>query len=224
MRPRLPVATLSGAALIIVIAAAFGVLSNQPRPSDGVGASASDVALASPSAASEPAAGPTTTPPIIVITAPPTASPNPTPAPTPTPEPTIGPCGPGLMEAQVVSWEGAAGSRIATLTARNTGDRACLVATTTRSQLIDGAGTVLADSGPAPDSAALTVAPGEAIHALTRVSNVCTSPVVPAVTVRFDAGGGSVITARPVSATDVTVPPCNGPSQPSGMDPPIWSH
>ena len=182
-----------------------GVGDATPAPSPG----ASLVASAPVVAASDSPA-PTTAP----TTAP-------TPAPTPTP---IAACEPSALAARVTSWEGAAGSRIGNVTLTNTGSDACTLTEMARPMLIDGRGAVLAqgrlDTNP---GSTIDVRPGTTLTTEVLVSNVCGAPPVPPVTIAFDLGADRRLVAEPVSPTDATVPPCNGPGMPAEIQMHPWS-
>ena len=154
-------------------------------------------------------------------------SPAPTPAPTPTTAPTaaaIRPCDPGALAARVTSWEGAAGSRIGNVTLTNTGSDPCTLTEMARPMLIDGRGAVLAqgrlDTNP---GSTIEVRPGTSLTTQVLVSNVCGAPPVPPVTIAFDLGDDRRLVAEPVSPTDATVPPCNGPGMPAEIQMHAWS-
>jgi Protein of unknown function (DUF4232) len=208
---------LVGAALVAV-ALVLGVGWLGGRITTNVGAEPSPsgpVAIAS--------APPSPTPAPSIPTPP--QSPTPTIAPSPTPAPTIGPCDPANLAARITAWEGAAGSRIADVSLTNAGDAKCLLAATARPQLIDGRGAVLAQGRISGASVGppIEVAPGDVLTTLVQVSNVCGAPPVAPVTVAFDLGGGLRLIAQPLSPTDTTVPPCNGPGSPAEIEMHPWS-
>jgi hypothetical protein len=210
MTNRLPLGTLTGASLIIVaVAVAAIVLGRQgPGPSVGASASPSDVAVASvqPSGPSNPAPA----------TAKPTATPK------PTPKPTVAPCDPAGLAARITLWEGAAGNRIATVELTNTGTSVCLLPDHSRPALIDGGGQVLINGKDTTTSHGLVMAPGAVHTTLVDVANYCGPDPVAPVTVTFAFTDGEV-RATPLSPTDATVPPCNGPGQPASIDMHPWS-
>ena len=152
----------------------------------------------------------------------PSASAEPTPSPSPTPAPTPGPCDPRDLHARIDGWDGAAGSQIATVTLVYGGRATCILAEVGRPSLIDAAGTVLATGGAPTNHGTFKLAAGAAVTTLVRVSNVCIDPVKPPVTVTFDLNPGGYIVATPVSTTDATVPPCNGPGQPAFIEMQAW--
>jgi hypothetical protein len=152
--------------------------------------------------------------------APASASPSAVPTPSLTPEPSLG-C---QVTARIVSWEGAAGSRIATVELKNDGPEPCTLPAVARPILIDGSGGPLALGAAPADPGTIELESGAIAHGLVQVSNICpVKPVVAPVTIVFDLGDGVSITAQPLSAGDATVPPCNGPTQPSEIQMQPWT-
>ena len=176
------------------------------------------MAVASPSASATP-----------LPTIGPSVAPSPTlVAPSATPVPSLVPCDAADLAARITSWEGAAGSRIATVTLSVGGAGPCGLPTTARPALIDAHRAVLAQgkitngNGGTAAVGALRVQPGDVLTTLVSVANVCGATPAPPVTLVFDLGSGS-LTAQPLSPTDDTVPPCNGPSQPPSIEMQPWS-
>ena len=213
MTNRLPLGTLTGATLIIVAVAVAAIVLGRPGPAPTVGASASppDVAIATvgPSASSSPA---------------PSVTPKPTAKPTPaiTPAPTMAPCDHSALAARITQWDGAAGSRIATVELKNTGTSDCVLGDRTLPKLVGAGGTVLINGKETTTSHGLVMAPGVIHSTLVEVSNYCGPAPVPPVTVAFQFADGTV-RATPVSPTDTTIPPCNGPGAPAVIDMHPWS-
>ena len=197
MRNRFPVATLTGASLVVVAVAVAAILVGRPGPAPVVGSSPSTAAVAS-------------APATVASTAP------------SSPEPTMGPCDPAMLTARITSWEGAAGSRIADVSLTNRG-AACVLDDLARPVLVDGAGTALI-SGKQPNGThGLLFAGGAVLTTLVEASNYCGDAPVAPVTVGFVAGDGREILARPVSTTDATVPPCNGAGSPASIAMHPWA-
>jgi hypothetical protein len=198
---------LAAAALVVAIGviwlggreAGVGTSSPSPVPS-------TITAEASPSLGASPA--PT-----------PTISASPTPQPTPSPAPSDE-CD---LQAAITAWEGAAGSRIATIELMNAGPLGCSIPALPSARLIDGGGRVLAQILNPDSGSTIELATGATVTTLASVANVCGQPPTPPVTIQLDLGRKGVVTARPLSPTDATVPPCNGPSQPSEMSIHPWS-
>lgn len=188
-------ATLVGASLLVVAVVVAGTWLGGRGSNGGIGAE--------PSTSSSPAATPAAT--------------------TPTAQPTAGACAVADLHARIIMWEGAAGQRTAQLDVTYAGSERCVLRSTDRPQLVDGAGSVLIDGQDPSISASISVAPGDVLTTLVQVGNYCGPAPAPPVSVRFVLGGGSRIVATPFSPTDATVPPCLGSGAPSeiGMQP--WS-
>ena len=122
----------------------------------------------------------------------------------------------------MTGWEGAAGSRIATVRLTNHGQTACLIADLARPQLVDASGILIDGTAPAT-AGQLVVEPGAGLETLVSAGNYCgLSPVAP-VSVAFILGDGDRLVADPVSPTDATVPPCLGTSQPAAISMHTWA-
>ncbi len=119
-------------------------------------------------------------------------------------------------------WEGAAGSRIATVELTNGGPR-CTLATMDRPQLVDGQGSVLIDGSDPTTSSTVTVNRGEKLTTLVNASNYCGGPPPAPVTIDFVQSDGRKIKAAPLSPDDATVPPCNGAGAPAHIEMRPWS-
>ena len=209
MRSTLPVATLAGAVLIVAAIAIGGVLAGRPGPIQEAAASPSTMPSAPPSAppaTGSPSASPVPSAPVVVVT----------------PEPTAGPCDPADIVARITAWEGAAGSRIATIEAVNQGATTCLIEARDHPQLVDGQGTVLIDGRNPATTTVLAIAPGGKLTTLVSASNGCAQPSAPPVSVAFVLGDGRRIVAEALAPTDTTMPPCNGPGQPGEIDMHPW--
>lgn len=196
MRSRFPVATLSAASVIVVVIALAAVVLGRSGPALTVGASQAPItATTTPSAAPSRASSA----PVAVASAPVRA----------TPRPSAVTCD---LAARIVSWEGAAGQRIATVDLTNRGVD-CLVATMDRPQLVDGSGAVLIDGAAAPrEGAVLQLASGGHLTTLVSVGNWCGREPVAPISLAFVHSNGERLVAAPVSPTDLTLPPCNGPT------------
>jgi hypothetical protein len=212
-------AGLAGASLLVIGALIAVVWLGRPGsgPSGDVGGQPSSSPSATPLVTPSPSPSPT-----------PSASPvaTPTATPTPTAKPTLGApeaCAPAALAARITLWEGAAGSRIAHVEVTNTGPARCKLATMDQPQLIDGKGSVLID-GTAPGvSPTLTIAPGGVLKTLVRASNYCGPDPLPPTSVAFVVANGR-FQATPASATDATVPPCNGdPGSAGSIDMQPWA-
>ncbi|HEV2005356.1 MAG TPA: DUF4232 domain-containing protein [Candidatus Limnocylindrales bacterium] len=169
--------------------------------------------------------------PVAVATASPTASPAaiPTTAPTavPTPVPTVRPiqtCGPSDLSLRVVSWNGAAGQRIATLRLTNTSAVACTFPTITRPELLDRTHRVLLEGAKPGAAKQLTLGPGKSLGSMAQDSNYCGPTPVAPVTVAIVLVDGQKVVATPVTPTDTSgVPPCNGAGNPGFIEMQAWA-
>lgn len=142
--------------------------------------------------------------------------------PAPSPSATAAACLAGDIDARIVGWQGAAGSRIADVTITNTAAGPCFVRGTPGLQLVDALDQVLIDStsaGPSgrphvtPTDPSLELAPGGRVRTEVRVGNYCGPVATPPIDVAFTlpSGAGRFV-ARPapgVSSADA-VPPCLG--------------
>jgi uncharacterized protein DUF4232 len=126
------------------------------------------------------------------------------------------------LEATIVGWQGAAGSRIADIAITNTATHSCFVRGTPGLQLVDATGRVLIDSttaGPSgqprvtPTDPSLELAPGGQVRTEVRVSNYCGPTPEPPIDIALTlpSGGGQFIAkaATGISSADA-VPPCLG--------------
>jgi len=90
--------------------------------------------------------------------------------------------------------------------------------------LVDGSGRGLAVGVKAGSEVpTFDLTPGARAERLVQVSNYCGPDPVAPVSVSFEFGDGRGIDAEPRSSDDVTVPPCNGPGQPSEITMHPWS-
>ncbi len=219
IRSGLPGTSILGAGLVaaaLVVAVAW--LGGR-GPLTGVGGdpSASPVATPVATAHSSPTPATVTSAPTAALTARPTV------APTPSAAATTGPCRAADLHAFIIRWEGAAGQRIANLAMTYSGTSPCTLRAMARPQLVDRSGSILI-SGPTPSSSAtLILAPSDAVTTLVQAGNYCGRTPDPPVTVAFVSSDGERIIATPTALTDATVPPCNGPGQPSVISMHPWT-
>jgi hypothetical protein len=183
VRSGLPGATLAGASLIVVGLFVAGVLLGRPGPDNSVGTS--------PSPQGPVASDPSTSP---------SASPS----------SSGGLCRPEDVDARITIWEGAAGSRIATVELKQTGSAPCGLETLAKPQLVNGSGEVLIEGSAPARTTTIRFAPGEVVTTLVRTSNYCRPAPEPPVTVDFITSYDALFVATPLSPTDTTLPPCNG--------------
>ena len=130
------------------------------------------------------------------------------------------------LAVRVVSWEGAAGSRIGSVELVNSGAGRCTVFALAQPQLLDGAGLTLIDGAHPPVSEVLVIAPGRTLSTLVQASNYCGPEPVPPVTVAFvlPGGLGRVVAAPPSSADTYGLPPCiGGAGTPGNIEMQPWA-
>ncbi|HET9850965.1 MAG TPA: hypothetical protein VFP56_00500 [Candidatus Limnocylindrales bacterium] len=141
-------------------------------------------------------------------------------APSPAAPDGIATCESTDLSGRIFSWDGAAGSRIATVSLANEEPGACRLANYELA-LVDGGGRGTAlIIGPAihPE---LVIEGGATVHTVIEASNFCPSrPYTPnePVSIRLDAvaeGAGDVVLA-PADGSMSGVPPCNGPAGSAG--------
>jgi hypothetical protein len=177
--------------------------------------------------ASTDVGGSPTPPPTIGQSAPPTsvaiASPSLAPSHSPVLPRDVVACVASDLEAHILRWQGAAGSRIADIGITNLSAQLCLVRGTPGLQLVDAGDVVLLDSetaGPsgrahvAPSDPSFILSPGSAsLRTEVQVSNYCgPDPTLP-IHIVFDlpAGGGKVnVTPASGVSSGEAVPPCMG--------------
>ena len=92
-----------------------------------------------------------------------------------------------------------------------------------RPQLVDGRGSVLIEGANAPASGLISVAPGGVLTTLVQDGNYCGPAPQPPVSVAFVLKDGGRIVAHPLSPTDATLPPCNGPGSPADIEMQPWA-
>ena len=105
----------------------------------------------------------------------------------------------------------------------NAGAAKCKVATLDKPQLVDGHGSVLIDGVAPGSSSSLTLAPGDVVKTLVQDANYCGPDPAAPVSVAFVINGGGRFVATPLSPTDATVPPCNGPGSPADIEMQPWA-
>jgi hypothetical protein len=132
-------------------------------------------------------------------------------------------CTPREITARVIDWTGAAGQRVASLEATNTGTVACLFPTVTRPQLVDGTGAVLIDGTAASGGTHVKLAAGARLTTMAEDGNYCGPTPVAPITVAFLLDGGQQVVAAPVSPTDTTgLAPCMGSGSPADITMHAW--
>jgi hypothetical protein len=131
-------------------------------------------------------------------------------------------CTPNDVDAAIKAWDGAAGSRIATVELRQVGTSPCGLAPLPQPWLADRGGRQLI-AGKAGFGQPIQIAPGDVVHTLVETSNYCGAEPVAPVTVAFTQDG-RLFVATALSPDDLSgVPPCNGPSLPGSIQMHPWS-
>jgi hypothetical protein len=216
---------LAGVAVAVAVVAVGVFVISRPGPGGVGGVATPPVAVvsASPSADVSASPAPTPSPSAAIATPSPTASPTASPTPTPTPTPALALCASTDLSARITLWEGAAGSRIAHVDLTNDGSTRCQVATLDKPQLLGGYKAILIDGTHPASPATIKLDAGSTLTTLVQTANYCGADPVAPVTIAFVRGDGSRVVAAPESATDTTVPPCNGPGQPGQIDMHPWA-
>jgi hypothetical protein len=218
-----PGISIAGAAvLVVVVVATLAWLGNRDG-AVGPGSAPTATPAATPAASiavAVPMASPTPAPAIHV---PPTPEPSQAPTPTPPPaaSPTLGPC---THLSTPLTWDGAAGQRIATITVTNRSDGTCVIDGMTRVQYVDAGNHPLID-GPVPAGAGtLTVGPHSSVTTMVEIGNYCGPAPEQPVGIAFTDGARRLfLVGSPASQADMSVPPCNGPGQPGTIQMHPWS-
>jgi hypothetical protein len=169
----------------------------------------------------QPSAGDTTPPASEAVVPAPSSTPEPsaTHDASPTPDATLNPC---VHLSTPLTWEGAAGQRIATITLTNPDDGDCVLGEFERVQYVDAANKPLIEGPAAPGS--LTVPANSSVSTLVEIGNYCgPEPEQPVGIVFVKASGGILLIGSPESAADMSVPPCNGPNAPATIQMQPWA-
>ncbi|MFL5749155.1 MAG: hypothetical protein ACJ767_00920 [Chloroflexota bacterium] len=217
--------SLIGAGLLaLALVVGFAWLSGRDEPS-GVGDTAPSATAGAPSSEAssavvpEPSATPGTSAAVV-----PEPSPTPgtsaavVPEPSPTPAATLDPC---VHLAAPLTWEGAAGHRIAHVTLTNRAADDCLLGEFKLVQYVDARNRVLIE-GPAVGGSVTVPAHGS-LSTMVDIGNYCgVAPEQPVGIVFVNARGGILLVGSPLSATDMSVPPCNGPNSPATIQMQPW--
>jgi hypothetical protein len=154
--------------------------------------------------------------------------------PKPAPEPTASTmttgtpaCGDYDVDAVLVAWDGAAGSRIATVELRNLVGHPCTMWRLAQ-PILTAMGTPLIVGEPtSAASGTIEIGASDVLTTDVRVSNYC-GPAPDAdhlpVTVQLIQVNQGVYTATPLKGSGADgVPPCNGPGQPASIEMQPWT-
>jgi hypothetical protein len=157
----------------------------------------------------------------------PSGSPERSPAPTPTATAashTAPPCGLADVVARITLWKGdAAGHRIADVELSNPTSGPCAMLAMTQPQLVDGDDSILIYGADPAASESLLIGPGGTLKTLVQVGNYCGPAPVAPVSVAFVLADRDRLVAKPLSATDVTVPPCLSTGSGGTLDMQPWA-
>jgi hypothetical protein len=137
------------------------------------------------------------------------------------PSAAVAACQVSELQGRIISWEGAAGSRIASVTLRSTAAATCRVMDY-QLALVDGGGRgmgLIVGSDVLPG---FTIEPGQVASTLVQVSNYClaATPREP-VSLRMD-GTEEDLVFTPAEDGSSGVPPCNGAGVPASISQQPW--
>lgn len=147
----------------------------------------------------------------------PSASPSAQPTPTATPSESVSPasgaCRGSDVRGSILRWEGAAGTRIATVAVTNVSGAVCTLAGTPGLQLVDADDRVLIEAPAGSGAGDFSLQPGAEAETEVGVSNYCGPDAILPVRLVFavpgDTGGFEALPAADVSSA-TAVPPCMG--------------
>jgi Protein of unknown function (DUF4232) len=128
-------------------------------------------------------------------------------------------CGVHDVDATITGWEGAAGSRIATIDVKNVGGGTCDLGAPTAEQLIDGLGSpFISSTGDKAVGSDVTLANDQTAQLLVRIANWCTAKPTDPVSIDLTLSSGASFVAEPAKDVAFDPPPCNGSSKPTTLD------
>jgi hypothetical protein len=214
-------------------------LAMSPAGSDSPSATASAAESAAASAM-ESAAGETavaTDTPTAAPTDTPTPAPTPTPTKAPTPKPTakptptlppiaIGLCIGKQLKLENNAWHGDTGTSYANVTATNVSSASCNMRGSSRAQVVDGHGKVIADAGSAAakvttSDPVYTLAPNGTINTIIQWGNWCKSAPAQKVTVQMVLAFG-LGTIKAPAIGDAPIPTCYVSNQGTQVSSEAW--
>jgi hypothetical protein len=135
-------------------------------------------------------------------------------------------CGLLDIDATITSWEGAAGSRIATVDVKNVGGSTCDLGAPTAETLLDGlAAPPIKSTGDKAVGSSMTLGNDQTAKLLVSVANWCSARPSDPVSIGLTLAGGSSFVAEPAKGVTFDPPPCNSSSQPTtlGVQASGWS-
>lgn len=209
---------LIGIAAVVVIAAGGLLVFARLQPGNVGGQPSAIPTTSSPSATAEPSTSSTSS------LSPSATAGQSTPLLSPSPDASVvsGGCPGSDLAVQVMDWQGAAGTRFATLKVQNMGTGSCLVSGTPGLQLADGHGQVFLDSANLGEPASVSPAKpvftlrgggADSVYLVVGLSNYCgADPVAPVrLALVLPTGLGRVVATAPAGVV-ITMAPCNGSS------------
>jgi len=120
------------------------------------------------------------------------------------------------VDATITGWEGAAGSRIATVDVKNIGGSTCNLAAPMAEKLLDGIGAPLITStGDQAVGSSMALGNDQTAKLLVSVANWCSAKPTDPVSIGLTLAGGTSFVAEPANGVTFDPPPCNGASQPT---------
>lgn len=127
------------------------------------------------------------------------------------------------LSGLIMSWEGAAGHRIATIQISNDGSTACQLPLLLRPALIDGDGHALIVGQLPPEPASITVPARATASSMVDMANYCGAAPTPsdqALKLRMYLPDESSIELLPVNSLPLPAdpPPCNGRNAPATIE------
>jgi hypothetical protein len=150
---------------------------------------------------------------------------------TPTQEPTpaVLACTPNDVDAVITAWEGAAGSRIATVELHNTAGFTCTMWKVSQPRLVDASGGDLIVGATGSGREVIEIGARDVLRTLVEASNYCGPAPEAPVTVLFRQENGiardsGIYVATALTPNDLSgIPPCNGPNQPGSIQMQPWT-
>ena len=130
------------------------------------------------------------------------------------------------VDATITSWDGAAGSRIATVDVKNVSGTTCDLRAPTMEKLLDGVGAPLITStGDKAVGSTMALGNDQTARLLVSVANWCSATPADPVSVGLTLAGGVSFVAEPANGVKFDPPACTGKNQPTtvGVQSGGWS-
>jgi hypothetical protein len=207
-----------------------GPAGNASESASAMESAAGETAVATDTPTLAPTATPTTAP-----TATPTTAPTPTKAPTPKPTakptPTLPPIAIGLcigkqLKLENNAWHGDTGTSYANVTATNVSSASCNMRGSSRAQVVDGKGKVIADAGSAAAKVTTSdpvyiLPPNGQINTIIQWGNWCKAAPTQKVTVQMVLAFG-LGTIKAPAIGDAPIPVCYVKTQGTQVSSEAW--